>query len=287
MNGPVANLLGDGTRLHLQHGPIDLIIGADGAREAGFNLAQTRFQTILQELVDELPLLRQPVGPSTSRPSGEAARAMYRAARPFADVFVTPMAAVAGAVADTILAAMRDAPLRRAYVNNGGDIALHLTQGTTFSMAIAGTDGTDLGRIEVSASDKIGGVATSSRHGRSLSLGIADSVTVLAKDAATADVAATLIANAVDVPGHRAITRVPANMVQPDSDLGERPVVTAVGALDDHEVSSALNAGTNCAQAMLNDGKIIGAALFLRADARIIGQNGFHPVPDKWIKEHA
>ena len=56
-------------------------------------------------------------------------------------------------------------------------------------------------------------------------------VTVLADTAACADVAATLIANAVDLPGHGAITRAPARTLFPDSDLGAIPVTTDVGAL--------------------------------------------------------
>ena len=46
------------------------------------------------------------------------------------------------------------------------------------------------------------GIATSGWRGRSFSLGIADAVTVLAATAAEADAAATMIANAVDLPGH-------------------------------------------------------------------------------------
>ena len=49
------------------------------------------------------------------------------------------------------------------------------------------------------------GIATSGWRGRSFSLGIADAVTVLAATAAEADAAATVIANAVDLPGHPAI----------------------------------------------------------------------------------
>ena len=73
------------------------------------------------------------------------------------------------------------------------------------------------------------GVATSGRHGRSFSLGIADAVTVLARTASQADAAATIIANAVDLPGHPAVRRMPANELQPDSDLGARPVTRDVG----------------------------------------------------------
>ena len=49
------------------------------------------------------------------------------------EYFITPMAAVAGAVAEEILAAMASAAeLSRAYVNDGGDIALHLAAGEKF-----------------------------------------------------------------------------------------------------------------------------------------------------------
>ncbi len=287
MNDPSAYRSAGGRRLHLQHGPIDLIIGADGARDAAFDLARDRFANILQELVDELPLLRRQVTRSTPVPSGQAARAMHRATLPFCDIFVTPMAAVAGAVADTILEAMRAAPLDRAYVNNGGDIALHLTKGASFSMAMARADHADLGRIGILAPDGIGGVATSGRHGRSLSFGIADSVTVLARNAAAADVAATLIANAVDLPGHRAVTRTPASELQPDSDLGDRPVVTGLAALSGREIAQALGAGAKRAEAMLQARKIIGAALFLRGQSRIVGPARFAPAADKRIEEYA
>ncbi len=116
-------------------------------------------------------------------------------------------------------------------MNNGGDIALHLTGAETFRLAVAAPDGTDLGRIAIGAGDPVRGIATSGQGGRSLSLGIAEAVTVLARSAAEADVAATLIANAVDLPGHPAIRREKASDVQPDSDLREHLVVTRVGAL--------------------------------------------------------
>lgn len=267
MQCPVAERL-SGDRLHLWHGPIDLIVTADGAREAAFAAARARFATILTELVAELPHLRQPLDglPFT----GPIARRMARAVQPHT-VFVTPMAAVAGAVADEILAAMTAAaPLTRAAVNNGGDIALHLAPGETFTLAMASTDAHDLGRITIRAGDGVGGIATSGRHGRSHSLGIADSVTVLARDAASADAAATLIANAVDLPGHPAITRRPASELAPDSDLGDRDVTTACGPLTDVEIEMALSAGETCAEAMRAAGLIHAAALFLQGRSMMV-----------------
>jgi ApbE superfamily uncharacterized protein (UPF0280 family) len=262
-----------GDRLHLQHGPIDLIIGADGpGRTLAFAAATKRFETVLTGLVVELPLLRAQVMPGGARPDGPIAKRMDDAVRPHSGVFITPMAAVAGAVADEVLAAMvAAADLPRAYVNNGGDIALHLTPGHRFTAAMAGLGNSRLGQLEVAAETPVRGIATSGQGGRSLSLGIADSVTVLARMAAAADAAATLIANAVDLPGHRAILRTQACEMRPDSDLGGKLVVQRVGALTVPEVDTALAAGAKTAQQMLASGLISGAALFLRGRQRLVG----------------
>ena len=258
-----------GGRLHLSHGPIDLVIGADGARDLAFRAGFDRFGTILSELTAELPLLRRPVG---TKPKGKIARAMYRAALPHADGLTTPMICVAGAVAAEVLSAMVDAAdLTRAYVNNGGDIALHLTEGARFDVGIAGLDGQSLGTATIRSSDPIRGTPTSGQGGRSQSLGIADSVTVLARSAAMADAAATRLGNAVDLPAHPAIRRSPANQLHDDSDLGATPVVTHVGPLSPADVNQALTTGATAAQGLRDRGLIFGAALFLRDQHTVIG----------------
>ncbi|NNL72444.1 MAG: UPF0280 family protein, partial [Silicimonas sp.] len=269
MQGAVAKRLSVG-RLHLQHGPIDLIVTADGEREAAFDAAERRFRAILGELVSELPGLRRPItGTDFHSP---VARRMADAVRPHHDhAFITPMAAVAGAVADEVLAAMTGLThLSRAAVNNGGDIALHLDPGRRFRLAMASHANSDLGRIEIVGGQGVGGIATSGRHGRSLSLGIADSVTVMAATAAAADAAATLIANAVDLPGHPAILRTPASTLDPDSDLGGRLVVTGCGPITRHEIEIALDAGERTARSMVSHGLIAGAALFLDGQSRTL-----------------
>lgn len=228
---PQARALPDG-RLHLQYGPIDLILGVSAgpaAKEAAFRAATLRFATVLDELCAELAGLRAEAGPHAPPLHGPVARRMAAAVRPHAaQCFITPMAAVAGAVADEMLA-----PLRRAYVNNGGDIALHLAPDERFRIGMV--DRPDrpglFGAAEVRAGEPVRGLATSGWRGRSFSLGIADTVTVLAATAAEADAAATVIANAVDLPGHPAIRRTPASESQPDSDLRGRRVTTAVAAL--------------------------------------------------------
>ena len=191
------------------------------------------------------------------------------------DVFVTPMAAVAGAVADHVLAAMvAGRRIERAYVNNGGDAALWLAPGSEL-VAAAGPGLT--ARIAVRHDMPIRGVATSGWRGRSHSLGIADAATVLARTAAEADAAATLIANAVDLPGHPGVRRCPARTLSPDSDLGDRPVTVSVGPLDAQEIARALAAGRAEAERMLRRGLIAGAALWLGGEVETVGTAMPHP----------
>jgi len=269
--GPQAALLADG-RLHLQHGPIDMVIAAWGPdRERAFGQAVRRFQTILTELVDELDGLRQvlprvPGGAPLFQ--GPTARRMARAVRPHKG-FITPMAAVAGAVADEVLFAMTEGTdLRRAYVNNGGDIAVHLAPGASLCAALFESACHAL----LSHERPVRGIATSGRGGRSHSLGIADAVSVVAATAAEADAAATLIANAVDLPGHPGIRRCPARDLSPDSDLGQRLVVTGLSGLTHTDIQTALAAGMRVAEDMCRRGLVSGALLHLLGDSAVVGQ---------------
>lgn len=283
---PQIALLPDGKRLHLQDGPIDLIIEAKGSERdvrAAYEAAAQRFTGLLDELCDELVELRKAADPLRSALNGVVARRMHAAVAPLAAAhFITPMAAVAGSVAEEILGAMLAAGrLDRAYVNNGGDIALHLTGAEQFSIGLL--DRPDrhgvMQTISIDADDPARGIATSGRHGRSFSLGIADAVTVLARTASQADAAATIIANAIDLPGHPAIVRCPANELQPDSDLGARLVTRDVGELREEEIEDALAAGVIRAQQLLAAGLIEGAALRLLGETAVVGSTGIKGRP--------
>lgn len=275
---PQVGWLRDGKRLHLQDGPIDLIVEAQGHRDhlrAAYHAAIGRFTGLLDELCDELPSLRSAADPERCDLEGVVARRMHAAAAPFAhDHFITPMAAVAGSVAEEILRVMvQAAPLGRAYVNNGGDIAFHLTDGEQFTVGLIDRpDALGLMRTTViRADDPTRGIATSGWHGRSFSLGIADAVTVLARTAAQADAAATIIANAVDLPDHPAILRCPANELQPDSDLGSLLVTRDVGRLTYQAIGTALDGGEAKALQLIGRGLIEAAALNLKGEVRVIG----------------
>jgi len=270
-------MLPDGHRLHLHDGPIDLIIeafGAPGEIHAAYRAACARFETVLDELCSELAFLRQACLPESGWPRGRVARRMMAATLPYAsEYFITPMAAVAGAVAEEILDAMvSQAELSRSYVNNGGDIALHLSAREQFVIGmVERPDRPSLsGTTTLRSSDFIRGIATSGWRGRSFSLGIADAVTVLADRSSAADAAATIIANAVDLPGHPGIVRIPACELAPNSDLGTRLVTQAVGELTATEVAHALASGAQTAERLRRVGLIRSAALHLRGETRLV-----------------
>ncbi len=270
-----------GGRWHLQHGPIDIVVAAEGdadAVAAAHDAAWVRFQPLLAELVTELPLLRQAVVSGDNPLQRPVARRMWAACatlRAAAGGFLTPMAAVAGAVAQELIAAYQRPGITRAWVNNGGDIALHLAPGQSarvglvadlsrfdadaLARTVTGNLRTDAG-FSVAHASPVRGVATSGWRGRSHSMGIADSVTVLAASAAQADAAATVVANAVNVDDAR-IQRAPASSLRDDSDLGDRLVTVAVPPLAPAAVQQALDAGLQVARQLQARGCIHAALL--------------------------
>jgi uncharacterized protein len=308
-----------GGRWHFQHGPIDIVIGAYGDAAAlanALDAAWVRFQRVLTELVAELPLLRTNLAAAANHDmpvQRPIAQRMVAACRPYArqGLFITPMAAVAGSVAQELIAHFTRQGVRRAYVNNGGDIALHLAPGESFDIGVAihpdaAANATSYGieagsptgmrragigpsapgpppeidgQFQVAAASPVRGIATSGWRGRSLSLGIADSVTVLAATAAQADAAATLIANAVNIDA-ASIARAPANTLRDDSDLGELLATVHVPTLHARQVALALDAGARFAQDELAHGRVLAAWLCLQGQTRRIAPAGFHAWPD-------
>ena len=272
-------------RLHLQHGPIDLILHVDASEEIRkrlYSTAKKRFSTVLQELVVEMDLLKHPWSADLPDPKGGIAQKMCFAVRG-SDIFVTPMAAVAGAVADEMLETMlfeAQKPdscvehIHRMYVNNGGDIAFWLNTGESFSIGVVDNPGIPElnARVSLAYESPVRGIATSGWRGRSLSLGIADAVTVLAGSAATADAAATLIANDVNVdyPG---ILKRPAYEVKDESDLGMLPVTVDVPPLPVDQISEALKRGAQTAGNFIRTGKIEAAYLSLQKQTLVVENN--------------
>jgi hypothetical protein len=282
----------DATRWHLQHGPIDLIIGAEGdatAVKEAHDACWQRFAGVLDELVAELRLLKKPMPHDAASDSnerlckGHIASRMWNACYPYRTHYITPMAAVAGSVADELIGAFARPGVTRAFINNGGDIALYLTERERYRIGVFA----DLSKLQgarlasgrpldanlsLDASMPVRGIATSGWRGRSFSLGIADSVTVMARNAAMADAAATMIANAVNLE-HTGVVRRPASSLKDDSDLGDLLVTVDVPPLPQALIDRALACGVREANRLRVQGLIEGAALFLQSSARVVGMN--------------
>ncbi len=267
-------IMEDGKRLHLQHGPIDIVAEGFGGKSEVFACYQQGiavFETVLQTLVMDLDVLKEPVDQDRKQRLQGIAGNMYGAAARFAgNRFVTPMAAVAGAVADFVKNAMLEGrSLEKLYVNNGGDISLYLNGQASFTSAIVNNQDAPSvdAKITIRPEEGIGGIATSGWRGRSLSPGIADAVTVLAETTALADVAATLIAGDVWVDSVN-VEQQRASSLREDTDLGDMMVTTDVGRLQKQEIEAALNRGLVTAERFRDLGLIKGAYLALQGEVK-------------------
>jgi ApbE superfamily uncharacterized protein (UPF0280 family) len=248
-------------RLFLNHGPIDIVLEAFGKdKPLAYEKAKKYFSTLLNELVLDMDLLKKEVVPHRNF-NNKISQSMQNATEKFYPEFITPMAAVAGSVADNILNVLvKDTKLEKAYVNNGGDVSFYLTENQTVKSSLASIPNII---AEIDYKDKSRGIATSGWRGRSFSLGIADSVTVLADNAAMADAAATMIANSVNIKNHPSIIKKPAEEIYEDSDLKNLMVTVEVGDLKQSEIEDALRNGNEVGKTYLENGLINSALIEL------------------------
>lgn len=201
--------------------------------------------------------------------------AMVRAVRGTDEPLITPMAAVAGSIADAAADAAFAAGATRVFCNNGGDIAVRLGPGESARVGLHRglQERTVAGRLLVRAEDGIGGICTSGMGGRSLTCGIASAVTTLAVRAALADAAATLIANHVFVD-HPAVRRLPAEQVDPETDIAGLPVTVSVGELPEEAWTAAGQHGLTEAERLMALGIIRGAVLHAGPWHGVTRENG-------------
>lgn len=252
----------DDKRLFLQHGPIDIVLKAIGKdQDLAYKKVRKYFETLLENLVKELELLKKEVQYDRKFKNVIAQR-MQLATQEFHPDFITPMAAVAGSIADSILEVLINGfDLEKAYVNNGGDVSFYLSEGQKMKSSIASMENAF---TEIKYNDKSRGIATSGWQGRSFSLGIADSVTVLAKNAAMADAAATMIGNSVDIKNHNSIKKKNATDLYDNSDLLDKLVTVEVGDLSKEDILEAIQNGHLQATKYLNKNLINSALIQLR-----------------------
>ncbi len=231
-------------KVYFHYGPSSILVMADSGGEPLTELCCQAFEVIdasLKEIAASLDLLRLapaliPEGRLTGLPLK-----MLEAVSATKEPTLTPMAAVAGTVADSVADWLFSQGATRAMVNNGGDIALRLAPGTSVKMGIASSlsAGTIDRAITIHAEDGIGGCATSGLGGRSLTRGVAQGVSAFSSRCALADALATQLANSSFVPSEQVQTK-KAGEIAPDSDIKDLDVVVGVGKLNRKEVKQAL-----------------------------------------------
>jgi ApbE superfamily uncharacterized protein (UPF0280 family) len=175
-------------------------------REAVFRICCDRFDAATAEIVRQRRILEdyidshrdfrdslEPLDLHTDAP--EVAQRMARAARL---VGVGPMAAVAGAMAQCAGEAALEAGAGEAIVENGGDIYLRAAEPVVIRLDTGAAELRDRLAFSLQAHDTPISICSSSgRMGHSMSIGECDLATVVARDAALADAAATQAANLV------------------------------------------------------------------------------------------
>ena len=181
-------ILDDG-RVFFDYGPASMVVTARRGDENLSDLAASAFPFLrdsLSEIAGALPILRQyPDGMDYSELTG-LPRVMAESVLATGEPTLTPMAAVAGTVADAMADWLFARGADLVAVNNGGDVALRLGEGRSIRMGILpDLNGRVTEIVEIRAEDGIGGVCTSGLGGRSLTRGIAGGVTVFSRRCAS------------------------------------------------------------------------------------------------------
>jgi ApbE superfamily uncharacterized protein (UPF0280 family) len=223
----------------------------------------------LEQIANHWDALKMPAISYSAAPEGLLAHTMWLAAFEIGDSDLTPMAAVAGTIADATADFLAEGGLTRVIVNNGGDIAVRMTRGETVSVGIR----PDVNRPRVSHrlllryEEGVGGICTSGLGGRSFTRGVASAATVFANRAAIADAAATSIANATFIKTAE-VSRQFADKIDPDTDLKGIEVTTSVGSLSEDEIDTALEQGIARTEELMGRGLIKGACVAVKSRMR-------------------
>jgi ApbE superfamily uncharacterized protein (UPF0280 family) len=244
-------------------GPMRLVIRAWRGERPQLKLARQACKEAilyLERIARCRLLLSRPWPQIEELPDDELARRMVTSVKAIGDEDLTPMAAVAGTIADAVADWLFERNATRVLVENGGDIAIRLAEGETAAVGVRPqVNCRQISHvIRLDAGQRSWGVTTSGVGGRSLTRGIASAVTVAAANASLADAAATAIGNACFVEDE-GIIQLPAESLDPHTDLAGLPVTAEVGELQPEKVLQALESARQKA-ALLSQRKIIRGA---------------------------
>jgi ApbE superfamily uncharacterized protein (UPF0280 family) len=249
-------------------GPMRLIIRAWSQKRPLLKLAhQAAEESILylEHIARSRPQLSRPIPQIEELPQDKLGLRMVANTNAIGDDDLTPLAAVAGTIADAVADWLFNRGTTRVIVENGGDIAIRLAEGETATVGVRPqVRSPQISHvIRLEGSQAAWGVATSGVGGRSLTRGIASAVTVLAANASVADAAATAIGNACFVEDE-GIVQLPAESLDPFTDLAGLLVTTEVGELLPGKVLKAIESARQKAELLAQRRIILGAFLALQ-----------------------
>jgi ApbE superfamily uncharacterized protein (UPF0280 family) len=249
-------------------GPMRLVIRAWNRSQPQIKLARRAAQesfSYLERIARSKRLLSRSWPQIEQLPEDDLARTMISSVKTVGDADLTPMAAVAGTVADAVADWLVGEKVDRVIVDNGGDISVRLQAGKTATVGIRPRIDSPLVShvMHLYGNKPAWGVTTSGVGGRSLTRGIASAVTVLATHASVADAAATAIANACFVEDE-AIIQLPAERIDSNTDLAGLSVTTEVGDLLPEKVLMAIASARQKAERLSQRKIIIGAFIALQ-----------------------
>ncbi len=223
----------------------------------------------LEEIANHWDALKMPAISYSAGPEGLLAHTMWLAAFTIGDSDLTPMAAVAGTIADATADFLAESGLTRVIVNNGGDVAVRMSKGEEVYVGIR--PDVNLPRVShrllLHSEDGVGGICTSGLGGRSFTRGVASAATVFANRAAIADAAATSVANATSIKTAE-VDRQFADKIDPDTDLKSIEVTTSVGSLSEDEIDTALGQGIARSEELVSRGLIKGSCVAVKSRMR-------------------
>ena len=258
-------------KLFLEYGPTNLEIKVTNENYIEiYQYVIANFKKKFESLAEELDKLKINTSPKKKFVS-DVGKIMQKSTEKFLPKFITPMAAVAGSISESLLNdLMANFTLDKIYINNGGDVAIYSNKYKNFTFNVAGQDQVKICLGKISGTY---GVATSGWKGRSFSMGIADSVTVIAKSASLADAAATLIANDINIKKHPNINKEKAEKIYEQTDLKNKLVTTSVGYLTTFEIKKALLKGKITADNFISKNIILSALLNLKNNYLYLGKS--------------
>lgn len=268
--------------VYIDYGPITMTLEAKKEGKpftAAAVVGAERVMEVFNELTTHLDFLRKSMREIGEVPNSlpNSVYKMVMSVMKLHEVDFTPLAAVAGTTADFAVDAMKAYGADYAIANNGGDIAWSITDEQKKSLNVGLISDINYGItthcLKINNLGQVNGIATSGFGGRSLTCGIASSVTVLSKNASIADAAATAVANACycDDP---AIQRCLAKEIDPTTDIPDLMVTRSIGKLSEQTVLTALEAGEIRARQLMARGMAVGAVIFIGEKQRVVVNDG-------------